>query len=197
MHLGEALGDGARDCGQSFTTVGIYASLRARYGLFPREARSPLNSLRKDYRTTLAEHASEVERLVQSAYPDLPDGTKREMTLEQFVSTLDNTYLQRHLLVVDPRNITVAVRAGSDWLQIQPNPAPQAARPTGAWQQSKPQVRSADEAEPEPEEMDVKVVQPSYSAEQLTAMMGNIREQLSKMTTLLVNSKASTPPQST
>ena len=94
MHLREALTDGARDCGQSFKTVGIYASLRARYWLFLREARSLLNNLRKDSRTPLAEHASEVERLEQSAYPDLPDGTKREMTLEQFVSTLDNTYLQ-------------------------------------------------------------------------------------------------------
>lgn len=51
FYFREALRDGARDCGQSFRTAGIYASLRARYGLFPREARSRLNNLRKDYRT--------------------------------------------------------------------------------------------------------------------------------------------------
>ena len=49
LHLREALRDGARDCDQSVTTDGIYAALRARNGLFPREARSRLNNLRKEY----------------------------------------------------------------------------------------------------------------------------------------------------
>ena len=107
MHLREALKDGARDCGRSDTTIGIFAALRNRYGLFPREARSRLNNLRKDYRTPVAEHVAEVDRLVQSAYPDLPDHTKREVAMEQFISTLDNTYLQRHLLAVDPHTLTL------------------------------------------------------------------------------------------
>ena len=88
MHLREALRDGARDCGQSDTTAGIFAALRNRYGLFPKEARSRLNNLKKDYRTPLAEHAAEVGRLVQAAYPDLPDATKGEMTLVQFSARL-------------------------------------------------------------------------------------------------------------
>ena len=54
MHLREALKDGARDCGRSDTTRGIFAALRNRYGLSPREARVRLNHLKKEYRTPVA-----------------------------------------------------------------------------------------------------------------------------------------------
>ena len=36
--------------------------------------------------------------------------------LEQFINTLGNTYLQRHLLAVDPGNLEIAVWADSEYL---------------------------------------------------------------------------------
>ena len=120
MHLREALREGARDCGQAATVRGIYAGLRARYGLTPREARNRLNNLRKEYRTPLAEHASEVKKMVERAYGDLPRENQEQMILEHFLNTLDNSYLQRHLLAVDPQTLEEAVRAASEWQQIKP-----------------------------------------------------------------------------
>ena len=134
MHLREALREGARDCGQSGTIHGIHAALRAQFGLFPGEAMTRLNNLRKEYRTTLAEHAAEVKRLTRIAYHDLPNAMQRVMMLEQLVNALDNTYLQRHLLAVDPRDLDEAVRAGSKWLNIRQTPRPTQAdlcRPPG------------------------------------------------------------------
>ena len=164
MHLREALKDGARDCGRSDTTMGIFAALRNRYGLTPREAKSRLNHLKKDYRTPVAEHTTEVERLVHSAYPDLDEQMKGEMAMEQFITTLDNTYLQRHLLAVDPQTLTLAVRAANEWLQIRPAAVPQATRPTGAWQQAKNNIRSVEEDEE----------QPNNSTAQKMVIMGEI-----------------------
>ena len=72
LHLRDSLRESAEDCGRAATVQAIYAALRARFGLSPREARSRLGVLRKDSRTSLQEHASEVERLVNIAYGDLP-----------------------------------------------------------------------------------------------------------------------------
>ena len=120
LHLREALKEGARDCGRPGNIAGIYEALRARYGCSPREARTRLAGLKKDFKTALPEHAIEVQRLVRLAYADLPDRNQVAMALEIFANTLGNTYLQRHLLAVDPQDLESAVRAGNEYLQIRP-----------------------------------------------------------------------------
>ena len=54
----------------------------------------------------------------------LPDVQKLEMTVELFCSTIGNTALQRHLLVVHAPDLECAVGAGSDYLRIQPPSTP-------------------------------------------------------------------------
>ena len=75
-----------------------------------------LAALRKDTRTTLQEHATEVERLVGVAYQEMDADQRREMTVEMFASTLSKPPLQWHLSAVATPTLEVAVRAGSEYL---------------------------------------------------------------------------------
>ena len=120
LHLREALKDGARECGKANTIAGIFAALQARFGLSVREARAKLTSLRRDSRTSLQEHAAEVEKLVGIAYADLPERHRVQMALDTFCNTLGHAYLQRHLLAVHADTLEDAVRAGNEYLQIKP-----------------------------------------------------------------------------
>ena len=72
LHLREALKETARDCGKPDTLDGIFAALRARFGLTNREARARLAALKREHKTSLQEHASEMERLVTIASADPP-----------------------------------------------------------------------------------------------------------------------------
>ena len=128
LYVRESLREGARDCGKAPTVAGVFTNLRARYGLTPREARARLAGLRKDTRTTLQEHATEVERLVGVAYQGMDVEQRREMTVETFASTLNNPPLQRHLLAVTTPTLEIAVRAGSEYLQIRPSQGSTAVR---------------------------------------------------------------------
>jgi hypothetical protein len=123
LHLREALKEGARDCGRAQSLMGIFTALRARYGLSPREARAKLNSLRRESSTTLQEHASEVQKLVNVAYADLPQCNQADMVVDTFCSTIGNAYLQRHLLAVATPTLEDAVRAGNEFLHIKIYPA--------------------------------------------------------------------------
>ena len=110
----------AEGCGRTPSVLAVYAALRARFGLSPRETRSWLSTLRKEYRTSLQEHAAEVERLIAIAYGELPVEYQAGMNLETFCSTLGYMPLQRHLLAVPTHTLEDAVRAGNEFLQIKP-----------------------------------------------------------------------------
>ena len=120
LHLWDSLKESAEDCGRAAHVQAIYATLRARFGLSPREVRSRLSNLRKDFRTSLQEHAAEVERLVDIAYDDLPPEHRAEIRMEAFCNTLGYLPLQRHLLAVPIHTLEDAVRAGNKYLQIKP-----------------------------------------------------------------------------
>ena len=118
LHLRASLKEGAQECGKAADARGIFEALRARYGTSPREARNKLLNLKKEYKVSLQEHASEVEGLVELAFGDLPERTRRELTLEAFCNSLNHTYLQRHLLAMQPENLADAVRSGNEFLQV-------------------------------------------------------------------------------
>ena len=120
IHLRAALRDSARDCGKADTLDGVFAALRARFGLTTREARAKLATLRRENKVTLQEHAAEVERLVNVAYMDLPAANREQMVLDTFHSTIGDAYLQRHLLAINTPDLATAVRAGNEYLQIRP-----------------------------------------------------------------------------
>jgi hypothetical protein len=147
LHLRETLKEGARDCGRPRTLEGIFVALRARYGFSPREARARLGALKRDQQTTLQEHASEVQRLVGIAYPDLPLPHQVDMIIDTFCSTIGNAYLQRHLLAVPTRTLEEAVQAGNEFLQIKLYPARASVRTvedTGEGGDAEPEVSQVD-----------------------------------------------------
>ena len=167
LHLREALKAEAQECGRPETLAGIYAALRARYGLTPREARTRLAALRKEHGTPLQAHATEIGRLMGVAYADLPAPTRTTMALEVFASTLGNAYLQRHLLAVDPVDLDTAVRAGNEFLQV---------KPMGDRRSPNSAVRTVEE-----ESLDQ--VQPVAESEatQLTRTVAHLVEQVSRL----------------
>lgn len=119
LHLRESLKGIAQEYGKAATVDGVFESLRARFGLTAREARTKLGALKRGYKVTLQEHAAEVDKLVEIAYADLP-GHRAAMTMELFQSTIGNAFLQRHLLAVNPQTLADAVRARNEYLKIQP-----------------------------------------------------------------------------
>ena len=118
LHLREALKGTARDCGRGENVAAVVNCVGQRFGLTVREARTKLNSLKRDYKTTLKEHAIIVERLVGIAYGNLPYHARQTMLIDQFCSTLCNAGLQRHLLAVNADNLDEAVRAGNEYLGV-------------------------------------------------------------------------------
>ena len=94
LHLTDSLKESEEDCGRAANVPAVYAALRARFGLSPRESRSPLSNLRKDFRTSLQVHAAEVERLVNIAYGDLPPDHRAGMRLETVCNTLGHPSLR-------------------------------------------------------------------------------------------------------
>ena len=118
LHLRGTLEDEARDCGAGNSLDEIFAGLRARFGLTPREARARLNCLKRDSQTHLQEHATKIEELIKVAYPDMEHGLRIEMAVDQFSNSLGHAGLQRHLLAIRPRTLPEAVSAGNEFLQI-------------------------------------------------------------------------------
>ena len=180
LYVRESLREGARDCGKAPTVAGVFTNLRARYGLTPREARARLASLRKDARTGLQEHASEVERLVGVAYQGMDGEQRREMAIETFASTLNNPSLQRHLLAVTTPTLEAAVRAGSEYLQIRPS------------QNSAPAVRLVEE-----EMVETDRVSPVTSETLMGNMVGVLQGLMSQLERLTTRAESSRPPKET
>ena len=118
LHIRGCLEEEARECGAAGDLQGVFAALRARFGLTPREARTKLSRLRREYKTTLQEHSSRVASLAQVAYPELDPGTRQEMALEHFVHSLSYVGLQQHLLAVRPDTLEEAVSAGNEYMQV-------------------------------------------------------------------------------
>ena len=121
LHIRTHLRDDANECGNYSTLEEVFRALRSKYGLSRREARTRLAHLKRDTKLSLREHATTVKKLVEAAYGDLPQDHRIEMTLELFCSSLNNAYLQRHLLAIKPQDLDEAVEAGTEYLQIQPS----------------------------------------------------------------------------
>jgi hypothetical protein len=118
LHLREALKGNAQECGNADTVEGVLEALQEKFGLSIREARNKITLLRKEGKTTLQEHAAEVTKLMNNAYQDLPQEHRQRLILDTFQNTINNTYMQRHLLAINPRDIKEAIKAGNEFLQI-------------------------------------------------------------------------------
>ena len=122
LHLRQALEGDAKDCGRPTELEEVFNNLQAHFGLTPREAQHRLNNEKKGFKTTLQEHTSNMQSLVDVAYASLPSTTRQDMYLECFQSSLGSTALQRHLLAIRPTTLAEAVLAGNEYLQVQVRP---------------------------------------------------------------------------
>ena len=52
------------------------------------------------------------------ACPDMPEGMREQMTLDQYINTLENARLQEHLLAIRPTTMTEPIKAGNEFLQV-------------------------------------------------------------------------------
>lgn len=141
IHLRASLTDTATACGQAEDPAQIFTALRARFGLTSREAKAKLATLRREPRTSLQEHAAIVERLVSTAYAELPRHNQHDMKLDTFQTSLGHPYLQRHLLAIQPRTLEDAVRAGNEFLQVQTFPMKSAIRQVEGEEEEEGQAR--------------------------------------------------------
>ena len=80
------------------------------------EARAKLACLRRDPKTLLQEHGSQVEQLVAIAHAELLEQYRQEMIIDNFCTSIGNGNLQRHLL--DIPTLEDAICAGNEYLQI-------------------------------------------------------------------------------
>ena len=175
LHIRTHLKDDARECGSYPTLEEVFEALRAKYGLTVREARTRLTSLKRDARLSLTDHATEVKRLVEAAYADLPQTHRQEMILDLFCNSLNQAYLQRHLLAIRPQSLAEAVKAGNEYLQIKPNSSPGVT------------VRQIDEEEGHPETAQVAQAKPT----EMETLMQALRQLTSEVASLKQAQKTS------
>ena len=102
----------------------VLEAFHFKYELTVQEARTRLTNLRRDTKLSLTDHATEVKRLVEEAYTDLPRKHRQEMTLDLFCNSLNHACLQRHLLAMKPQSLTEAVQVRNKYLQIRSNTNP-------------------------------------------------------------------------
>jgi hypothetical protein len=118
LHLRSALKEEASGCGGADTVDEILEALKTRFGLTPAEARTRLIQMKRDYKNTLQEHASQIEELVRVAYQDFGPAARTRLAIDQFTSSVNNMALQRHYLAIRPETVQEAVRAGNEFLLI-------------------------------------------------------------------------------
>ena len=118
LQLRESLKEKAKGCAMGADVDTVIASLRARFGMTPREARTRLQGLKREARTTLDEHAGQVERLIQVAYAELPAAYRATMAFDAFCTSLNNLGLQKYLSARQVATIEGAIEARSEYFQI-------------------------------------------------------------------------------
>ena len=172
LKLRESLVEQAKECSRGETVAEVYNTLRLRYGITPREARAKLRDLCRNVKTSLQEHAAEVERLVNIAHQNVPGDNRQEMMLESFLSSLGHLALHRHLLAVNPQTLEAAIRSGNEFLR-------------SGVQGRSDAVRVVDQ-----EDTMVQSIQNDMTLSQLPAILKRITELLDNLQTISQRKKA-------
>ena len=127
LHIRSQLQGDAQSCGQGESYQEIVDDLQARYGLTRRGARDRLSSIRLKTGQNVHKQASEISRLVATAFPMLPDEDRQTMALEYFSRAWESKAVQEHLLSRGPTTVREAVRATEEFLAIhEAGPRPRA-----------------------------------------------------------------------
>lgn len=118
LKLRESLQGKARECGRADTVAGVEANLTLRFGTTPREARTKLEGLQRETKTTLADHGMLIEKLIRQSYPGLEEATLVSLGVEKFIASVNHLGLRNNLLARQPTSIADAIRAGNEYLQL-------------------------------------------------------------------------------
>lgn len=107
--LKTALVGQAAECGNQDTVAGIYAALRAKFGITAEEAKRSLTNMKPGYTTKLKDLADRIAKLTLLAYPDLPDRYRDPLALDQFRKAI-HPDLDTFLVSRPPHNLLDAVQ---------------------------------------------------------------------------------------
>ena len=116
LKLRMALRDKAKPYGTGPDIDGIFASLRARFGISAIDARARLQRLRRDPHTTLQEHATTVMKLAQIAFRDLPQVHRERYTFDAFVQSINDLGLHHQLQARGVTTVEGALTVGEAYL---------------------------------------------------------------------------------
>ena len=98
-------------------------ALRSKYGSTVQEARTRLTSLKRDTKLSLTDHATEIKKLVEAAYADLPR-TPTGNDIGPVLKFIEPCLLAEAPVGHKPQSLTEAVQAGNEYLQIRPSANP-------------------------------------------------------------------------
>jgi len=90
----------------------ILRALRTRFGMTPEEASDRLQVMRTDRRTSLEDHANEVERLAQVAFGYATGSERQCLVYNAFLKTINHPDLQRHWMAAKVSSLDVALEMG-------------------------------------------------------------------------------------
>jgi len=110
-----ALRDKAKPYGTGPYIDGIFASLRAHFGISAIDARARLQRLRRDPHTTLQEHATTVMKLAQIAFRDLPQVHRERYT---FVQSINDLGLHQQLQAKGVTTVEGALAVGEAYILV-------------------------------------------------------------------------------
>jgi len=116
LKLRMALRDKAKPYGTGPDIDGIFASLRARFGISAIDARAHLQRLQRDPHTLLQEHATTVMKLAQIAFRDLPQANRERYTYDAFVQSINDLGLHHQFLVRGVTTVEGALAVGEAYL---------------------------------------------------------------------------------
>jgi len=116
LKLRMALRDKAKPYGTGPDIDGIFASLRARFGISAIDARARLQRLRRDPHMTLQEHATTVMRLAQIAFRDLPKANREMYTYDAFVQSINDLGLHHQFLARGVTTVEGALAVGEVYI---------------------------------------------------------------------------------
>lgn len=118
LHLRTQLEGPAVDCGRGESVEAILTALRVRFGISERQGKERLMSLRKKAQDSMYDHAVEIKRLVEVAFPTLRAIDRDQLALDYFHRSIDNKAYQRHILALNLRTMEEAISAAEDFFAV-------------------------------------------------------------------------------
>ena len=97
----------------------ILRALRTRFGMTTEEASDRLQVMRRDKRTSLEDHANEVERLAQVAFSHVTGPGRQRLVYNAFFKSVNHPDLQRHWMAAKVGSLDEALEMGKAYFQVE------------------------------------------------------------------------------